>query len=63
MNCLGDIAAESGHISNGVFVRWTTQLLLVTVQSGNADMYRRSRLQMQLVRPRASKGCFTMMVW
>ena len=42
VNRHGDIAAESGRISKGVFVRWAMQLLLLTVQRGNAEMYRRS---------------------
>ena len=41
---LGDIAAESGRIPKGAFARWAMQLLSVTVQSGNAEMYRRSAL-------------------
>ena len=41
---LGDIAAESGRIPKGEFVRWAIQLLSVTVQRGNAEMYRRSGL-------------------
>ena len=44
MNRLGDIAAESGRIPKGAFVRWAMQLLSVTVQRGNAEMYRRSGL-------------------
>ena len=35
VNCLGDIAAESGRIPKGAFVRWAMQLLSVTVQRGN----------------------------
>ena len=31
-------------IPKGAFVRWAMQLLSVTVQRGNADMYRRSGL-------------------
>ena len=38
---LGDIAAESGRIPKGGFVRWETQL---KVQRGNAEMYRRNGL-------------------
>ena len=38
VNRLGDIAAESGHIPKGAFVRWAMQLLSVTVQWGNAEM-------------------------
>ena len=41
---LGDIAADSGHIPKGAFVRWAMQLLPVTVQRGNAEMYRRTGL-------------------
>ena len=48
VNRLGDIAAatlsESGRISKGAFVRWAMELLSVTVQRGNAEMYRRSGL-------------------
>ena len=33
-----------GRIPKGAFVRWAMQLLLVTVQRGNAEMYRRSGL-------------------
>ena len=46
MNRLGDIAAESGRIPNGAFVRWAMQMLSVTVQRGNAEIYRRSGLVM-----------------
>ena len=42
VNCLGDIAAENGRIPKGAFVRWAMQLLSVTVQRGNAEMYRRT---------------------
>ena len=42
MCCLVDIAAESGRIPKGAFVRWEMQLLSGTVQRGNAEMYRRS---------------------
>ena len=41
---LGDIAAESERIPEVAFVCWAMQLLSVTVQKGNADMYRRSGL-------------------
>ena len=41
---LGDSAAESGNIPKGAFVIWAMQLLSVTVQHGNAEMYRRSGL-------------------
>ena len=44
VNCLADIAAESGRIPKGAFVRWAMQLLSVTVQRGNAEMYRRGGL-------------------
>ena len=44
VNRVGDIAAESGRMHKGEFVRWAMQLLSVTVQRGNADMYRRSGL-------------------
>ena len=42
VNRLGDIAAESGRIPKGAFVRLAMQLLSVTVQRGNAEMYRQS---------------------
>ena len=38
------IAAESGRIPKGAFLRWAMQLLSVTVQRGNAEMYRQSGL-------------------
>ena len=44
VNRLGVIAAESGRIPKGAFVRWAMQLLAVMVQRGNAEMYRRSWL-------------------
>ena len=44
VNRLGDIAAESGRIPKGALVRWAMHLLSVTVQRGNAEMYRRSGL-------------------
>ena len=44
MNRLGDIAAESGRIPKGALVRWAMQLLSVTVQRRNAEMYRQSWL-------------------
>ena len=49
VNRLGDIAADSGRIPKGAFVRWAMQLLSVTVQRGtvqrgNAEMYHRSGL-------------------
>ena len=43
---LGDIAAKGGRIPTGAFVRWAMQLLSVTVQRGNDEMYRRSGLVM-----------------
>ena len=36
---LGDIAAESGRSPKGEFVCWPMQLLSMTVQQGNAEMY------------------------
>ena len=44
VNRLGNIAAESGRIPKGAFVRLAMQLLSVTVQRGNAEVYRRSWL-------------------
>ena len=46
VNRIGDIAAasESGRIPKGAFVRRSMQLLSVTVQRGNAEMFRRSGL-------------------
>ena len=44
VNRLGDIAAESGRIPKGAFVRWEMQLLSVTVLRGNSEMCRRSGL-------------------
>ena len=44
VNPLGDIAAESGRIPKGEFVRLAMQLLSVTVQRGNAEIFRRSGL-------------------
>ena len=44
VNRLGDIAAESGRISRGTFVRWAMQLLSMTVQRGNAESSRRMGL-------------------
>ena len=44
VNRLGDTAAESERIPKGAFVRWEMQLLLVTVQRGNAEMSHRSGL-------------------
>ena len=44
VNRLGDIAAESGRIAKDAFVRWAMQLPSVTVQRGDAEMYRRSGL-------------------
>ena len=37
-------AAESGRIPKGAFVRWAMQLLPVTVQREETEMYRRSGL-------------------
>ena len=37
---LGDIAAESGRIPKGAFVRWAMQLLSVTVQRCSGEMLR-----------------------
>ena len=53
MNRLGHIAAESGRIPKGALVRWAMQLLLVTVQRGSAEIYRRSGL----IISRASMVC------
>ena len=44
VNRLGDIVAEIGRIPRGAFVHWEMQLLSVTVQRGEAEMYRRSGL-------------------
>ena len=44
VNRLGDIASESGRIPKCGCVRCAMQLLPVTVQQGNAKMYRRSGL-------------------
>ena len=44
VNRLGDIAAESGRILKGAFVRWEMQLLSVSDQRGHAEIYRRSGL-------------------
>ena len=38
---LAGIAAESGRISKAAFTRWAHQILSVTLQKGNAEMYRR----------------------
>ena len=38
---LAGIAAESGRISKAAFTRWALQVLSVTLQKGNAEMYRR----------------------
>ena len=37
---LGDVAAENGRISKAAFMRWGMQVLSVSLQKGNADMYR-----------------------
>ena len=42
VNRLGDIAAESGRIPKDENVRCAVQLLSVTAQWGNAEMYCRS---------------------
>ena len=44
VNRLGDIAAESGRISKDENMRCAVQLLSVTAQWGNAEMYCRSGL-------------------
>ena len=44
VNRLRDNAAERGCVPKATFVRWAMQLLSVTVQRGNAEMYRRSGL-------------------
>ena len=44
VNRLGDIAAESGRIPKGAFVRWAMQLPSVTVQRGSVEINRRSGL-------------------
>ena len=44
VNRLGDIAAESGRIPKGVFVRLAMQLPSVSVQRNNAKVYRWSAL-------------------
>ena len=41
---LGDVAAASGRISKGAFVQWALRVLSVSLQRGNADMYRKSGL-------------------
>ena len=41
---LGAVAADSGRIPKGAFVRWAMQLLSVALQKGNAEMYRKSGL-------------------
>ena len=41
VNRLGGISADSGRFPKGKFVRWAMQLLSVTLQRGNAKMYRR----------------------
>ena len=44
VNHLADIAAESGRVPKGACACWAMQLLLVTVQRGDAEMYCRSGL-------------------
>ena len=44
VNRLGNIVAESGRILKRAQVRWAMQQLSVTVQRGNAEVYRRSGL-------------------
>ena len=44
VNRLGVIASGIGRIPKGAFMRWAMQLLSVTVQRGNTEMYRRSGL-------------------
>ena len=44
VNRLGDNTAKSGRIAKYVFVLWSMQLLSVTVQRGNAEMYHWSGL-------------------
>ena len=43
---LGDVAAAtgSGRTSKGAFVQWALWLLSVSLQRGNANMYRKSGL-------------------
>ena len=41
---IGGIAAEGGHVPRCAFVHRAMQLLTVTVQRGNAEMYHRSGL-------------------
>ena len=40
VNRLGGIAVESGCTPKGELVRWAMQLVSMTVQPGNAEMYR-----------------------
>ena len=54
VNRLGDIAAESGRIPKGAFVRWAMQLLSVMVQRGNAEM-------ISPLRRYVSRVCVTML--
>ena len=58
VNRLRDIAAESGRIPKGANVRWTVQLLSVTVQRGISEMYRWSGLTISWVHVRV-----TMLSW
>ena len=41
---LGSVVAGGGRISKGAFLRWAMQLLSVSLQKGNAEMYRKSGL-------------------
>ena len=50
---LGGIAASSGRIPKGAFVRWAMQLLSVAVQKGNAGMYH--KLGLVISREQGSK--------
>ena len=59
VNRLGDIAAKSGRIPKGAFVRWAMQLLSVTtVQRGNDEMYRRSGLVISREQGLRYDACF-----
>ena len=52
---LGGIAASSGRIPKGAFVRWAMQLLSVAVQQGNAGMYHKLGLVHVISREQGSK--------
>ena len=54
VNRLWDIVAESERIPKGAFMCWAIQLLSVTVQRGNDEMYRQSGL----VVSREQGGCY-----